>query len=89
MTNVEFVKYVANKSGLTQKVIRDVLTAVEDGLSDKLMAGESVKVIDTVFGVKDVEDRECRNPATGETFIKPAHKAVTVKASQTLKNIVK
>lgn len=89
MTSTSFIKEVAAKGGISQKAAREISYVFEDVLRDFLSRGESVKVMDVNYAVKDVEARTGRNPATGEAIDIPATKKVLVKASSTLKNFVK
>ena len=89
MTSKTFIKEVAEKGGLTQKTVKEVVSILEDVLKETLSRGESVKVMDVNYSVKDVDARTARNPATGETFEAPATRRVIVKPSSALKKIVK
>lgn len=40
------------------------------------------------FKRKDVPDRRCRNPRTGDTIIVPAHKAIVFKTAKMLQETV-
>lgn len=89
MTSTNFIKEVAAKGGISQKAAREISYVFEEVLREFLSRGESVKVMDVNYSVKDVEARTGRNPATGESIDIPATKKVSVKASSTLKNFVK
>lgn len=89
MTSKNFIKEVAQKTGMTQKAVKETIYAVEDVLKEVIARGESVKVMDVNYSVKDVEARTGRNPLTGESLDLPATKKVVVKPSATLKKLVK
>ena len=89
MTSKNFIKEVAEKTGMTQKAVKETIYAVEDILKEVIARGESVKVMDVNYSVKDVDARIARNPATGETFEVPATKKVVVKPSSSMKKVVK
>ena len=89
MTSTNFIKEVAQASGLSQKAVKEMANTFETVLKDVLARGESVKFADVNYSVRDVDARTGRNPATGESIEIPATKRVVVKASATLKKVVK
>ena len=70
MQKTEFVKLVAEKSGVSQKDVSAVLSAFDDVMLEKVFAEEdSVRMgIGTFKGVTKpaTKARKGRNPATGE-----------------------
>lgn len=89
MTRSEFIKEVAARAGKTQVAIKEDIEAMETVIADTLASGEDVKVLNGLtLEVKDVPERERRNPATGETFIAPAHQTVKAKLGIAIKNTV-
>ena len=86
MTKIEFVKAVASKTDATQKDVSAMISAMSDVIIEALKGGDSFKFGDVgTFSVRDVEEREARNPATGGTITVPAHKAPKFKYSSTAK----
>ena len=89
MTSTNFIKEVAQASGLSQKAVKEMANTFETVLKDVLARGESVKFADVNYSVRDVDARTGRNPATGESFEILVTIRVIVKASATLKKVVK
>jgi len=89
MTNVEFRKAVAAEANMSIANTKIVLDALETAMHKWLEDGKAFKVADVLFDVKDVPAHEARNPSTGEKISIPASRKVVVKASKTLKDIVK
>jgi nucleoid DNA-binding protein len=89
MTSIDFVKKVAENTGLSQRVVRSVFKASEDALQDALVRGESLKAMNLNFSTKEVAAHTGRNPSTGETVEVPAYNRIVVKPSVSLKNAVK
>lgn len=86
MNKQEFVQALAEKQGVSLKEASCCLEAVFEVLEGALLAGETVKVNN--FGVFSVKERAARKgvvPGSGKTIEIPAKKAVTFKASKTLK----
>lgn len=89
MTSKTFIKEVADKTSLSQKYVKEILYDIEEVLKEVISRGETVKVMDINYSVKDVDARIARNPSTGETFEVPATKKVVVKPSSSMKKVVK
>lgn len=95
MTNkksiAEAVQAVLKNKGVTTTV-SDALTAVNtafQSVSNSLVSGEGARVDSFgTFRVKDVPERQGRNPKTGDVIIIPAHKSVVFKAAEALKAAV-
>jgi len=69
MTKIEFMKAVAEKSGLSQKDARTVMHAMQDVIFEHMKDEDGVKITDgIVLYTKYKEGRTGRNPATGETI---------------------
>ena len=66
------------------------MDAVLTTLLESMVAGEDVTFIGFgTFGVKDVAEREARNPQTGETIKIASHRSPFFKAGKALKEAVK
>lgn len=89
MTSTQFIKDVAaaNKAEKkwSQKDVREFLDAVEAMIKTKVANGETFKVCDVTYSVKDTAPRTGHNPRTGETIDIPASKRVAFKAASDLK----
>jgi len=88
MTQAEFVKAVAEKTGLTQKDVKRVINAMADVIVDVVKEGDTVKLADIgTFKMKEVPEKKARNPKTGEEITVPAHKKLVFKVSKKYKKI--
>ena len=90
MTKPELIDRLAEETGTTKAQAERDLTALYSVITAALVAGDSV-VIPGIgkFEVKERAERKGRNPSTGESVIIPASKAVTFKATKTLKDAVR
>ena len=89
MTHKELVEAFAAQSAksldFSQKFIHDVFDIIEEGLVND----EQVRIKGLgIFKLKDVEEREMRNPSDGTTFIKEAHRKVVFRPEKTLRELV-
>ncbi len=90
MNKAELVATVAEKSGLTKKDADKALTAVIDGITDALKAGDKVQLVG--FGTFEIRERAARtgrNPLTKAEITIPASKVPAFKAGKALKDAVK
>jgi DNA-binding protein HU-beta len=88
MLTHDVVKAMAEITGGTQKDAKAHLDAFKAVVIGALERGEGVDLRGFVtFGVKEVAEREARNPLTGETVIVPAHRKATVKLSDAIKKL--
>lgn len=86
MNKVELISAVAQKLGATKKDTKDFVETVFEVITEALQEGESVKISDFgKFEVKELAERNGRNPQTGETMVIPASKKVSFKTSKNLK----
>ena len=89
MKKNELVAAIAAKENCSKKEADKALNLVLDAISDALVAGEKVSI--TGFGTFEVRERparQCKNPATGETMMTKACKALAFKAGKTLKDAI-
>lgn len=89
MTSPEFIKKVADSTGMTLKDVKEMANTFEEEIKGSLAAGEAFKFAGMAFDVKPVPARMVRNPATGETKMADATRKASVKLSSPLKNCVK
>lgn len=89
MTSTQFIKDVAAtykaEKKWSQKDVKEFVDAIETVIKEKVSNGESFKVCDVNFGVKDVPAHTGRNPSTGEAIDVPASKRITLKPASDLK----
>ena len=90
MNKTEFISVVAEKTGATKTDAGKAVDAFLSTLLESMVAGEDVTFIGFgTFGVKDVAEREARNPQTGETIKIAAHRSPFFKAGKALKDAVR
>lgn len=90
MTKLELIDKLAEESGITKAQAERGLAAICRIISNALVNGDSVAIPGIgKFEVKERAERKGRNPSTGESVIIPASKAVTFKATKTLKDAVR
>jgi len=89
MTKTDLVNVVVAESGLKKKEAEVAVNAVFDAIANALKSGDKVQLIGFgTFEVKDVAEREGRNPQTGESIKIPASKKPSFSASKALKDSV-
>lgn len=89
MTKVELISKVTESTGLTKKDAEKALSAVLDGITEALAAGDKVALVG--FGTFEVRNRPARtgrNPRTKEAIEIAATKAPAFKAGKALKDAV-
>lgn len=86
----EFIKLVSKATGYSQKNIQEVLDNAEAVLIEQLKNDEEVKILKTISIVPTQrEEKEMRNPYSGELITVPPRRTIKAKISQTLKDIVR
>lgn len=89
MKKVELVDAVANKAGLTKADAARALDATLEAISGALEKGDKVPLVGFgTFAVSRRDERNARNPRTGESITIPARNAITFKAGSALKDRV-
>lgn len=89
MNKTNLVDVVASETGFTKKDVDEVVTATFAAITSALKSGDKVQLIGFgTFEVKDVAEREGRNPQTGETIKIAASKKPAFSASKVLKEEV-
>jgi len=90
MNKTDLVNAVAASTGFTKKDAEKAVTAVIDGITGALKAGDKVQLVG--FGTFEVRNRAAKqghNPRTGEPMQVPASKLPAFKAGKALKDAVK
>ena len=78
----EIIKTMAEAAGIKKTVAGEAFEAFLD-----LLTTEEVNVVGYfATKVKDVEEKQGRNPSTGEAITIPAHKAIRFKVGKKLKD---
>lgn len=89
MNKTEFIARVAKNAGLENKTADAAVNAAIAVIAEALKAGEKVQI--TGFGTfeaREREERDGRNPRTGESIKIEASKTPAFKPGQTLKDAV-
>jgi DNA-binding protein HU-beta len=90
MQKTDFIKAVAERTGVSQKETKQVVDAALDVVTEALKRGEKVTL--TGFGTFEVRQRQARegvNPQTRQKIQIAATKTPGFSASSTLKEAVK
>ena len=89
LKKADFIKSVAQKSGMTQKAVDSVLGASIETIRKALKDGDSVTFLQFgVFKISKRAARKGRNPQTGKEIQIPAAKLPVFKASPAFKEFV-
>ena len=89
MKKADFIKTVAQKSGMTQKTADAVVAAALETIREALKSGDSIAFLQFgTFKVSERAARKGRNPQTGKEIQIPASKLPVFKASAAFKELV-
>ncbi|GAN49688.1 HU family DNA-binding protein [Methylobacterium radiotolerans] len=89
MTKNELVAHLAEKSTLKKSQVGAVVEALSDLIHVELRSGRDVIIPDVGrLSVKAVAERRGKSPATGQPYVKPAHKAAKFKPAKALADVV-
>ncbi|MCH9844385.1 MAG: integration host factor subunit alpha [Alphaproteobacteria bacterium] len=86
ITRGDLVEELYNQLGLSRRECKTLVEQILDGMSEALIAGDSVKI--SSFGsflVRDKKERVGRNPRTGEFATITPRKVLSFRASAMLK----
>jgi len=90
MNKTQIIEAVAKESGLKKKDAEAAVNAFLSAVETSLVAGDKVQIVGFgTFEVKQREERQGRNPATGETITIPASKHPAFTAGKALKAALK
>lgn len=86
MHQPELIKQIAEQTGVSQKVVGEILKAFSTTVTEKVKSGEEVKLQGFLtFRPKETKARTGRNPKTGEAINIEAKRSVTVSVGKSLK----
>jgi len=89
MNKTDLINVVANEAEISKKAAEAAVNATFAAIAGALKAGDKVQLIGFgTFEVKEVAEREGRNPKTGETIKIAAAKKPAFSASKVLKDQV-
>ena len=87
MNKTDLVNVVAAETELTKKDVEAIVNATVSAITKALVDGDKVQLIGFgTFEVKEVGEREGRNPKTGESIKIAASKKAAFSASKALKD---
>ena len=83
MTKNDMARAIADRMGLPQGQVREVILRVLGGITEALVSEGRIELRNFgVFEVKGRRPRRARNPRTGEAVDVPARRVVTFKAGR-------
>ena len=89
MNKTELIAAVAEKAELSKKDAEKAVKAFTDVVSEELVKGEKIQLVGFgTFEVAEREEREGRNPKTGEKMMIAASRSPKFKAGKALKDMV-
>ena len=89
MNKTELIAAVAEKAELSKKDAEKALKAFTDVVSEELVKGEKIQLVGFgTFEVAEREEREGRNPKTGEKMMIAASRSPKFKAGKAIKDMV-
>ena len=89
MNKTELIAAVAEKAELSKKDAEKALKAFTDVVSEELVKGEKIQLVGFgTFEVAEREEREGRDPKTGEKMMIAASRSPKFKAGKALKDMV-
>ena len=90
MNKKELIEVMAKKSGLSRGNCEKAITAFQDSVISALKKDESVTLVGFgTFKIVQREERQGRNPSTGQTLTIPARKVAKFIVGKTLKDTIK
>ena len=89
MNKTELIAAVAEKAELSKKDAEKALKAFTDVVAEELVKGEKIQLVGFgTFEVAEREEREGRNPKTGEKMTIAASRSPKFKAGKALKDMI-
>lgn len=90
VTKQQLIEQISQQTGLCRSEAKKAVESTMQILSQAFAAGDNVYLRGFgTFAVRNVKEKKARIVATGETCIVPAHRTVSFKLSNELKNLLK
>lgn len=90
VTKQQLIEKISQQTGLSRSEAKKAVESTMQILSLAFAAGDNVYLRGFgTFAVRNVKEKKARIVATGETCIVPAHRTVSFKLSNELKNLLK
>lgn len=87
MTKQDIINVTAERNGFTKNEVEIMLDELCQTIREALIEGNDVQIRQFgTFSAKAFNERQGRNPGTGESITIPARKRVRFKASKTFEN---
>lgn len=82
MNKRDLIKAAAQRSGLTQSVIQSSLEPILETILEALSNGDKISLHNFgTFSIKELPERQSRNPKSGQTIIARPKKVIKFKAT--------
>lgn len=89
MNKEQLVKAVADRTGYSQRQVREVIGATLEAIENSLRKGEPVQLVGFgSFVIISRKERRGRNPRTGEPMIIPGRRVVRFRPGKRLQDAV-
>ena len=89
-TKKDIVREIAQKTGLRQVQVHDVVQGTFDAIINALQCNDRIELRNFgVFEVRFRAERKARNPRTGEEVIAPAKRTVVFKPGKLMQDKVR
>lgn len=90
MTHKEFITEMAQRSGMTQSAVSDLVDVVVDVMSSKLAEDKQVSILNFgLFETKKKSERISVNPQTRQRYLVPPAIVATFKPAAAIKDELK
>ena len=90
VTKQQLIEQISQQTGLRRSEAKKAVESTMQILSQAFAAGDNVYLRGFgTFAVRNVKEKKARIVSTGETCIVPAHRTVSFKLSNELKNLLK
>lgn len=90
VTKQQLIEKISQQTGLRRSEAKKAVESTMQILSQAFAAGDNVYLRGFgTFAVRNVKEKKARIVATGETCIVPAHRTVSFKPGNELKNLLK
>lgn len=90
LSKSDVINAMAETSEYTKESIKDVVDEFLEKLKESMLEGNDIQLFGFgKFSVKNTNERNARNPKTGETIVVAASKRVSFKPSADFKKLVK
>lgn len=90
MTKSDVIATVAERTGITKKDATEFVNATFDVVVEGIITEGRVSISKLgTFEKKEIEERQGRNPQTGEAMVIPAHGAAKFKPAKYLKDALR